>query len=390
VVPRASHRDRLAALDGLRGIAALVVVLSHVVAGSVGALSATLTLGGDPGGLAHWFMRTPLAVVWAGPEFVIVFFVLSGFVLTRALRTRPVALRAFYAGRIVRLYLPAWLSLIPAALLLMAFPSTTHDATGVGFWLQTYTQPVGLDQVARDAALVLPLSSTHATLNGALWSLRWEVLFSLALPFLLLAATPLRRLSLPVVLMALLCVDFSAGHPAMAFLPPFAVGLVLALHEERIARWREELGGRGAVAFLAATLCLLGADLWLPTAVRAQGPGGAMVVAGAAAAVLCPLLYGSVARNLQRRPVQWLGSRSFSLYLVHHPIVVACTGALHRPGLVVLLVTAVPVSFLAAEAFFRAVERPAHRVAREATRQLGARRTIAAVTPARPQHVGVS
>jgi peptidoglycan/LPS O-acetylase OafA/YrhL len=115
-----------------------------------------------------------------------------------------------------------------------------------------------------------------------------------------------------------------------------------------------------------------------------------MVVAGAAAAVLCPLLYGSVAHHLQRRPVQWLGSRSFSLYLVHHPIVVACASALHRPGLVVLLVTAVPVSFLAAEAFFRAVERPAHRVAREATRQIGARRTIAAVTPARSQHVGVS
>jgi peptidoglycan/LPS O-acetylase OafA/YrhL len=386
---RASHRERLAALDGLRGVAALVVLLSHVVAGGVGPLSATLTLGGDPGGLAHWFMRTPLAVVWAGPEFVIVFFVLSGFVLTRALRARPVALGAFYAGRVVRLYLPAWLSLIPAAILLATFRSS-QDATGVGFWLQTYTQPVGLDQVARDAALVLPVSATHATLNGALWSLRWEVLFSLALPFLLLAARPLRRLSLPTLLMALLCVDFSAGHPAMAFTPPFAVGLVLALHEERIVRWRQDLGGRGAAAFVAATLCLLGADLWLPAAVRAQGPGGAMVLAGAAGAVLCPLLYGSVARNLQRRPVQWLGSRSFSLYLVHHPIVLACANGLHRPGLAVLLATAVPVSLLAAEAFFRAAERPAHRLARTAVRQLDARRAGAGVTPPPRHRLGLS
>ncbi|HWI71192.1 MAG TPA: acyltransferase family protein, partial [Baekduia sp.] len=191
---------RLPALDGLRGLAALVVLLSHLVDAGVPALSETIALGGDPAGAARWLMRTPLAIVWAGPELVIVFFVLSGFVLTRALRSRPASPAAFLAGRAVRLYLPAWLALIPAALLVALVPRAPgHAITGVGYWLDTYARPVGLSQVARDMALVLPdhVGRGEGTLNGVLWSLRWEVWFSLALPLLLLAEGVLARLAVP-------------------------------------------------------------------------------------------------------------------------------------------------------------------------------------------------
>jgi peptidoglycan/LPS O-acetylase OafA/YrhL len=383
-VTPARSDDRLPALDGLRGVAALVVLLSHVVEASVPALSATLTLGGDPGGLAHWFMRTPLAIVWAGPEFVIVFFVLSGFVLTRALRAHPAPAAAFYAARAVRLYLPVWLSLIPAAALLLLVPRATGGGGGgVGFWMDTYARPVGLSQVARDMALVLPdnVATGAGTLNGALWSLRWEVLFSLSLPLVLRAEALVRRLAAPLAVAALLAVDIAHGHAVLMFASPFVLGVVLALYEDRIREWRVELAGRGAALAVAAALCLLSADLWLPDAARATGPGGALTVAGAALAVLCPLLYAPVARPLQARPVQWLGSRSFSLYLVHYPIVLAFAYGLHVPPLAVLLALAVPASLLAAELFHRAVERPCHRLARAAGAQVAARRTTRAAPP---------
>ncbi|HEV7493742.1 acyltransferase [Baekduia sp.] len=379
--------DRLAALDGLRGVAALVVLLSHIVEASVPALSETLSLGGDPGGLAHWFMRTPLAVLWAGPEFVIVFFVLSGFVLTRALRAHPTTVSAFYAARSVRLYLPVWLSLIPAAALLLLIPRATGlGGAGVSFWLDTYAHPVGLSQVARDMALVLPdhVGAGEGTLNGALWSLRWEVFFSLALPILLLAEGLVRRMAAPLVVAALLAVDIAHGHATLMFAPPFVVGVVLALHEARIREWRTRLAGRGAVLAVGVSLCLLSADLWLPDAVRAMGPGGALVVAGAGLAVLCPLLYGSVARPLATRPVQWLGSRSFSLYLVHHPIVLAFAYGLHAPPFATLLALAVPASLIGAELFHRIVERPCHRLARAAGAQVAQRTTRAAPPRAAP------
>ncbi|MCW2992943.1 MAG: acyltransferase [Conexibacter sp.] len=380
-------RERLPALDGLRGVAALVVLLSHVVEASVAPLSATLALGGDPGGLAHWFMRTPLAVVWAGPELVIVFFVLSGFVLTRALRAQPTALRAFLSARAVRLYLPAWLSLIPAAALLLLVPRAAGaGGAGVSFWLDGYAHPVGLSQVARDMALVLPdhVGAGEGTLNGVLWSLRWEVLFSLALPFLLRVEGLLRRLAVPLLAAVLLTVDAAHGHAALMFGPPFLVGVVLALHEPEVRAWRARLAGRGAPVAVGLVLCLLSADLWLPEAVRGEGPGGALVVAGAGLAVLCPLVYASVARRLERRPVQWLGSRSFSLYLVHHPIVLAFAFGLHAPPFAVLAALAIPSSLLAAELFHRAAERPCHRLARAAARDVGSRTTRAAPPRAAP------
>lgn len=378
--------DRLAALDGLRGVAALIVLLSHVVEASVPALSQAVALGGDPHGVAYWLMRTPLAVLWAGPEAVIVFFVLSGFVLTRALRAHPTTISAFYAARAVRLYLPVWLSLIPAAALVLLVPRAVDAGIGVTFWLNTYAHPVGLSQVARDMALVLPdhVGAGEGTLNGALWSLRWEVFFSLALPFLLLAQGLVRRMAAPLVVAALLAVDVAHGHATLMFAPPFVVGVVLALHEAHIREWRVRLAGRGAALAVGVSLCLLSADLWLPNAERATGPGGALVVAGAGLTVLCPLVYASIARPLSTAPMQWLGSRSFSLYLVHHPIVLALAYGFHAPSFVTLLALAVPASLLGAELLHRVVERPCHRLARTVGAQVAARTTGAAPPRAAP------
>jgi peptidoglycan/LPS O-acetylase OafA/YrhL len=380
--------DRLPALDGLRGVAAMVVLLSHVVEAGAGGLSATLALdAGDPGGLAHWLMRTPLAVFWAGPELVIVFFVLSGLVLTRGALRRPVPPAAFLAGRALRLYLPAWLSLAPAALLIVLVPRVTGLAPGgVGFWLDGYAHPVGLEQVARDMALVLPdhVARGEGTLNGVLWSLRWEVLFSLALPVLLLARGALRRSGPAVLLAAVLAVDLAHGRPALMFLPPFLVGMVLAVHADALARLRTRLAGRRAAPAVVLAACLLSADLWLPAATRASGPSGALVLVGAGLAVALPLVHGSVARTLSTAPARWLGSRSFSLYLVHHPIVLAVAYGLRAPGFVVVAAVAIPASLSAAELFHRAVERPCHGLARSATAQVASRaqrRRAAALAP---------
>ena len=369
--------DRLPALDGLRGLAALVVLLSHMVEASVPALSEALNFGTEPNGVARWFMRTPLAIVWAGPELVIVFFVLSGFVLTRALRAHPATLGTFLSARVVRLYLPVWAALVPAALLLALVPRAPGaEIAGVHSWLNIYAQPVGLPQVATDMALVLPGHVGQpgwGTLDGVLWSLRWEVLFSLALPFLLRAERLLTRLTIPLLLALPLVVDRAGGRVALMFAPPFLLGVLLALHEAEVVGWRARIAGRGAPLAVVAAACLLGADLWLPGAERAQGPSGALVVAGAGLAVVLPLVYASVARPLLTAPMQWLGSRSFSLYLVHFPIVLAYAYGLHHPHLPVLAAVAVPTSLLAAELFHRVVERPCHRLARAAGARAAAR-----------------
>ena len=57
--------------------------------------------------------------------------------------------------------------------------------------------------------------------------------------------------------------------------------------------------------------------------------------------------------------VQWMGRVSFSLYLVHEPIVVSTAYALGgRPPVWAEMLIAVPVALLVAEGFYRGVEVP--------------------------------
>lgn len=61
--------------------------------------------------------------------------------------------------------------------------------------------------------------------------------------------------------------------------------------------------------------------------------------------------------------VHWLGVRVIHLYLVHEPIVVSVAFFLHATNPFYVALIAVPLSLLAAEVFFRMVERPSHRLA---------------------------
>jgi peptidoglycan/LPS O-acetylase OafA/YrhL len=69
---------RLIELDALRGIAAFIVVLHH----------AWLSLPNRPEWLQWLLETTPLRPIAMGRQAVLFFFVLSGFVLTRALASQ--------------------------------------------------------------------------------------------------------------------------------------------------------------------------------------------------------------------------------------------------------------------------------------------------------------
>ena len=376
--------DRLAALDGLRGVAAVGVMLSHIVLASVVTLGTAADLDLPAPGAWKLLANSPLAIVWAGSEFVTVFFVLSAFVLTRAALRADSGLRAgpYYAARLVRLYLPVWGSVALAGLLalMVARPATVGNTD---LWLAAFRTPVTFDMVCD--SLSLASTASAAPLNGALWSLHWEVLFSLALPMVLLAAPLLRRQPLPIVALVLAAVIIAPRPGAVTYLAPFVIGTVLGLREDVIAAVRERLAGRRVLALLApATAGLLTADLWLPNATRGAGSGGALVIIGAALAVVTPLVDQRSAALLQRPVIQWLGRRSYSLYLIHEPIVIALAFALGGPSFWVLLPVATGASLLVTTLFHRAVEQPSQQLSRAAAARVRTRTTGAAPPRAAP------
>lgn len=116
-----AQRRRVRSLDGLRGVAALAVVVSHI------------QLADD-----HIVRYSPsMFAVWAGRDAVTVFFVLSGVVLALAMMGRG-DWGGYYLSRFVRLYLPAWGAIVFGALLHVA---VGWHLTG-GVWLDSHVGQV--------------------------------------------------------------------------------------------------------------------------------------------------------------------------------------------------------------------------------------------------------
>ena len=84
--PPNKTKSRMHSLDGLRGVAALVVVVHHLLltlpwfADRVG-LGQLGTKGQFTFSWHNLFEYTPLHILYGGTEAVVIFFVLSGFVL---------------------------------------------------------------------------------------------------------------------------------------------------------------------------------------------------------------------------------------------------------------------------------------------------------------------
>lgn len=359
---------RLAALDGLRGLAAVVVVAHHaILSSSLGDAYVTELAGEDSGsGLASLLANTPLRYLNLGTEAVIIFFILSGFVLTLPmLRGKGLNLWAYYPRRFLRLWLPAAAAMAFAILTIVAIPQRPDDASSD--WVRRFTFPE-LDAQRIVDSFPLVVGSTH--LNNPLWSLRWEMLFSLLLPLAFLVALKVRRVAWWGVAACGVAsgLGFLTGSSALKFLPIFLAGCLVA---DVVADRGGPRRPRSAWILLVCGLVLIG----VPDVLRVVLPGShphavfslsqGLVTVGAALLVYSLVGRSGAARALASRPFRFLGRISFALYLVHVPILLGAVHLAHDAPDQILLVS-VPTAFLVAWVFCRYIEEPSARLARTA------------------------
>ncbi|MFM8972120.1 MAG: acyltransferase family protein [Actinomycetota bacterium] len=344
IAGRHRHLPYRPALDGLRAVAVLAVVLYHF----------------DP------------EVVTGGLLGVSVFFTLSGFlIVTLLLREREttgsVDLGAFWARRIRRLA-PAALVTTTVVILLagggawgwrnaMVWTDPVAAAWSVMNWHQIgYGPGVGL-------RIVHPLSPY--------WSLAVEEQFYLVVGIVLLGV---RRVARPAVVMLWVTgavwivgagvARFADLSPTMAEwgtqvrAPEIAAGCVLActlIVTGREVRGRTaDLVGWAAFAGLVALFAFASKSQWW------LFHGGFALVSIVSTGVLVGLLAdGSLARVLAWRPLVALGTISYALYLVHWPVRLALvperTGGLDGAPLTLVRLG---VALALAVALHLTVERP--------------------------------
>lgn len=352
---------RITSLDGLRGVAAFVVVLHHL------SLVARPEL---PAAAWRILTQTPLEFLVAGREAVLVFFVLSGLAVALPALKPGFSWVAYYPARLLRLYLPVIAAVLFASALIVLVPRDRSTMTE-GSWMHR-AQAVDLTPWNVLSEMLL-LRRTYK-IDNVLWSLRWELFFSLLLPlFVWVALRAARRWSIVVLVLA--AAASVAGrvfeHGALTYYPLFLAGTVIAVNLgglREIAERHRMLAptlGSVAVMFLLAS--------WvLRPLVPASSVGGRVLtgLAGVGAMALVALVIVSpwVIRMLDVRPVQWLGRISFSLYLVHVPLIATLTYMLGQDRWILVGVLAIPLSLAVSALFYQVVEKPFHRVSRRAGR----------------------
>ena len=366
---------RLSELDALRGVAAFLVLLQHA-----------RVMGLDPRPFAHpladkaalaLMQFSPLRVLEFGRGAVLFFFVLSGYVLTRALlRNGSPGLLAFAAQRTVRLMLPAAAS---ALLSVGLYALVVADPALLAGELRDHTlhlwraEPGPFDVLKAGALLIT--TSDRVELNPVLWSLVHEWRLTLLLPLVLLFRGRVWWLLALGCAAMLLGAMHSGNENRVQLGPEFR-------HTVMITAYFGLAVASGAALALAGPPPALTRDQRLAGGVAAVALFGlasdVAVYMGAVLLIVLAQQPGAFRDLLRSPPLVWLGRVSYSLYLVHALAMAAAVVLLHE-ALPVWACVAVgaAVALPAAEVFHRLVEAPSRDLARRAERRLRAPRARA-------------
>lgn len=370
-------------LEGIRGLAALYVVLFHIV---------------NQVRLQPAWSEVALPVVYAtkvllfGHFAVAVFITLSGYCLMLpVVRSREGRLRGGFWDYLVRRsrrLLPPYYAALVLSLLLIASISALEQFTDFVWWgLPHFPRQVSQESLISHLLLLHNLSPDWShTINAPMWSLavEWQIYF--IFPLLLLPVW--RRFGIAATVILAFCIGFGPhflwnGYLDWAspwYLGLFALGMAGAVigfsTEPRVLYWRGRIGWGMLSAALSAFCVGVGVLFALQPG---WGTGKLWIVFDplVGATTTCLLVYcGSclngtdikssplVVQFLQSRWVAALGRFSYSLYLTHILVITLVHQFLIHMGvaatqrLLLLLVAGVFLSVLFAYVFFLVFEQP--------------------------------
>jgi peptidoglycan/LPS O-acetylase OafA/YrhL len=267
---------------------------------------------------------TPLSILWDGRFAVSVFFVLSGFVMAAAAERRHEMLVTNVVTRYLRLAVPAAASVMLAWGLLSVFPTATMDLRdsleNPSRWME-YTHQRQIPSVLHAGydGLVGNFLTGDSRFNNVLWTMQIEFIGSVALFALYWFSAGRMRI---VILCGAGLLILGLPQIRTAYLA-FVLG---ALIYEAYVRGRIHALGRMAPLVALATGIAFGAagpeafERWGMEGLMPWRLKGAIPVTAAALILYAVVTMARAARFFSAQILRWLGRISFSLYLVHVPL----------------------------------------------------------------------
>lgn len=321
--------QRFAFIEGMRAVAALVVIWNHVFAEvitpSPASLSPALNLMGNLMVLGHLSVTT--------------FIVLSGFCLmlplVKAEEIAPLNLGEFFRRRARRILPPYYFALILCLLL--------------AFALRNYPMGIHYDSVTAIrtsdiAAHFLLIHNVFGTgkINYVFWSIatEWQLYFLFPVLIALFRRFGVLQITLTAVVAGLalyaLAVDTRMSRMNLHYLGFFAMGMMaarIALSSHR--RWshlQNPVVLRALILLNAAVVILLLANLGWRDPIREFVIYDIFVaVATFATLILCTRQQGLLRRFFSWKPFAAIGTFSYSVYLMHVPVLALLLGLVVRP-----------------------------------------------------------
>lgn len=295
-------------LDGLRGIAAVYVVFNHCRGNLlIGGSKYSSIVPVEQWGIVTKIYYSALQLTSLGREFVIFFFVLSGFSIAHSLTRNP-GIAGFYKRRLIRLYPPYLLALIYAGVvffLLKEFAPSQMKGSDM--------KPVYYDiEYIISNLFYIP----KGDLISQFWSLTHEVIFYLLIAFLFT-----RRLKYYMIFSVIGYVigcfvnykDVSGTNIPTAFLFDynifFAIGIFLYQHFGRISKMLQ----LSKTWFWTGSIVLLGGMISTKFMLGEYNRVTLLIAAALSVFMVVNFLYHKIDNFLLR----WLGAMSYSIYITH-------------------------------------------------------------------------
>jgi peptidoglycan/LPS O-acetylase OafA/YrhL len=323
---REQKAAKLVPLEGLRGIAALVVVLGHMVRGLV------------PLGDARWDgLHQIHRWLLNGGAAVTVFFVLSGFILSLPFAKDRSRLRVLTAllkrwPRLAALTTIACLFSWGLVVLSQDNYEQAAAVTGNNWMASHFNAPLQGNEISWVAALRDGLydvfMSGSSRFDSPLWTMRIELFGSFAV---FVMAPVLFGLKTWKLRLAVIGAVMLAGGTALpwAYVSDFLVGIILAMlfAEDKMPGFSNWWAAGAGLAGIYLFCFSAGETHAIHAPIKAVLPAGeaAHFVWDVSAALMIMVLLGNpfLRRLFSKNWALWLGLLSFPIYLLHVPIMLS-------------------------------------------------------------------
>ncbi|MGC7945522.1 acyltransferase family protein [Bacillus sp. II_CA] len=372
--------NRYEELDSIRGISSLVVMIGHHL--MIFSVFQNYSYEDNKPFVMYLLKETPARLVFSsGNESVIIFFVLSGFVLYRSIQNNYDSYVSFLLKRICRIYIPYIVAILIAILC-----QTTMSEYGISYlseWFnRSWTIESSLSLIVQHILLVGKYNTD--AYNGVIWSLVHEMRISIIFPLVLMVCLrktlrdsllTLFSFSICSVVILLLfhsSLTLTSYALTLHYTVLFLLGALVAKYKNNLIVFYSNRTKNEKIAwFLFAVLLymyegLVGEINLLNNFIfRDYG-----VAISACLFVILSLSVSTLSSLLRNKYLLYLGKISYSLYLYHIISLFSLIYMLHEIlPLPIILIFSLVFSFILAMLSYIFVEKFAFRVGKYVTKQ---------------------